>query len=145
MIGGIDIDVPPMSIGGPSVPVNLSEAFSKGASGPSIPGNLSFDGKLSESDAVASSGKVVDPVQLDQAVQQIASFVQNLSRSLSISVDDRSGDFVVRVQNGVTDEVVRQIPSEEVLRISAAIEERNSSLNLMGERGAGSLLLDVVA
>ena len=145
MIGGIDIDVPPMSIGGPSVPVNLSEAFSKGASGPSIPGNLSFDGKLSESDAVASGGKVVDPVQLDQAVQQIASFVQNLSRSLSISVDDRSGDFVVRVQNGVTDEVVRQIPSEEVLRISAAIEERNSSLNLMGERGAGSLLLDVVA
>lgn len=145
MIGGINIDVPPMSVGGPSVPVNLSEAFSKGANGPMLPGNLSFDGKLSESDAVAARDSVVDPARLSQAVQQIASFVQNLSRSLSISVDDRSGDFVVRVQNALTEEVVRQIPSEEVLRISAAIEERNSSLSLMGERGAGSLLLDVVA
>ena len=144
MLGGIQLDVPPMSIGGPQVPINLSEEFSKGASGPSVPGTLSFDGKLSESDAASGATKVVDPARLSQAVQQIASFTQSLGRSLSIRVDDRSGDYVVSVQNAMTDEVVRQIPSEEVLRISAAIEERNDSLTLMGERGAGGLLLDTV-
>lgn len=144
MLVGTNIDVPPMSVGGPQVPVNLSDEFSKGASGPSLPGNLSFDGKLSDADAAAAAVKVVDPARLSEAVQQIASFVQNLGRSLSISVDDQSGDFVVQVQNATTDEVVRQIPSEEVLRISAAIEQRNASLTLMGERGAGGLFLDAV-
>ena len=143
MLVGTNINVPPMSVGGSQVPVNLSDEFSKGASGPSLPGKLSFDGKLNDSDAAAAV-RVVDPARLSEAVQQIASFVQNLGRSLSISVDEQSGDFVVQVQNATTDEVVRQIPSEDVLRISAAIEQRNASLTLMGERGAGGLFLDAV-
>ena len=88
MLVGSNINVPPMSVGGPQVPVNLSDEFSKGASGPSLPGNLSFDGKLNDSDAAAAAVKVVDPARLSEAVQRIASFVQNLGRSLSISVDD---------------------------------------------------------
>jgi uncharacterized FlaG/YvyC family protein len=77
--------------------------------------------------------------------QQITAFGQGLTRSLSISVDERSGDFVVQVQNSETKEVVRQIPAAEVLKIAEVVAERNADLKLMGERGAGSLLLDVQA
>ena len=69
--------------------------------------------------------------------------MKGLGRSLAITVDDRSGDFIVQVQNAQTKEVIRQIPSEEVMRIAAAVEDRNDALRLMGERGAGGLLLDV--
>jgi uncharacterized FlaG/YvyC family protein len=44
-----------------------------------------------------------------------------------------------------TKELIRQVPSEDVMRISQAIEDRNSALNLMGERGAGGLFLDALA
>ena len=80
---------------------------------------------------------VVAPEQIDAAVAQIANFVKGLGRSLAITVDDRSGNFVVQVQNAQTKEVIRQIPSEEVMRIAAAVEDRNDALRLMGERGAG--------
>ena len=139
------ITVPDMSVGGLSTPINLREEFAKGASGPVKVGTLSFDGKSQSSDVAAAASAVVDPQKIEQAVQQITAFGQGLTRSLSISVDERSGDFVVQVQNSETKEVVRQIPAEEVLRIAEVVAERNADLRLMGERGAGSLLLDVQA
>ena len=59
-------------------------------------------------------------------------------------MDEQSGDFVVQVQDANTEEIVRQIPSEEVLAISAAISEQIDSLRLMGEEGARGLLLEEV-
>ena len=85
----------------------------------------------------------MDPQEIAQAVQQITSIGANLSRSVSISVDERSGDYILQVQNAETKEVVRQIPAEEVLKIAEVMSERNADLRLMGERGAGSLLLSV--
>ena len=127
------------------MPVDLRTAFAKGANGPTLPGDVSFDGRQQDGDAANSVSSVVDPQSLKAAVQQIDSYVRNLGRSLAISVDEASGSYVVQVQNMETKEVVRQIPSEEVLKISQAIEERNSALKLMGERGAGGLLLEAVA
>ena len=127
------------------MPVDLRAAFAKGASGPVMPGEVSFDGREQDGDATNAVSSVVDPQSLKAAVQQIDSYVRNLGRSLAISVDEASGSYVVQVQNMETKEVVRQIPSEEVLKISQAIEERNSALKLMGERGAGGLLLEAVA
>ena len=139
------ITVPDMSVGGLSTPINLRDEFSKGASGPVKVSNLSFDGRSQASDMASAGSAVVDPQKIEQAVQQITSFGKGLTRSLSISVDERSGNFVVQVQNSETKEVVRQIPAEEVLRIAEVVAERNADLRLMGERGAGSLLLDVQA
>ena len=127
------------------MPVDLRAAFAKGANGPVTPGEVSFDGRQQDGDATNAVSSVVDPQSLKAAVQQIDSYIRNLGRSLAISVDEASGSYVVQVQNMETKEVVRQIPTEEVLKISQAIEERNSALKLMGERGAGGLLLEAVA
>jgi flagellar protein FlaG len=108
-----------------------------------VAGEVSFDGRSQDGVVGSGSSSVVAPERIDQAVSQIADFVRGLGRSLAITVDERSGDFVVQVQNADTNEVIRQIPSDDIMRIAAAVEDRNSSLRLMGERGAGALLLDV--
>ena len=105
------ITVPDMSVGGLSTPINLREEFSKGARGPAQADSVSFDGKIQPSDTSSGVGAVVDPQKLEQAVQQITSIGAGLSRSVSISVDEQSGDYILRVQNAETKEVVRQIPA----------------------------------
>ena len=142
MDGSIQATVGPMT---PAGTVSLRDAFSKGASGPVQRQDVSFDGKVSPADATQKVSQVVEPEQIQAAVDKIAAYVDSISRSLSISVDDRSGGFVVQVQDGATEEVIRQIPSEEVLAISAAISQQVDSLKVMGEEGARGLLLDAVS
>lgn len=128
----------------PQGTVSLSEAFKKGASGPPQRQDVSFDGKISPADPAQNTANVVEPEKIAAAVEKVAAYVESLSRSLNISVDQRSGDFVVKVQDANTEEVIRQIPSEEVLAISAAISEQLDGLRLMGEKGAQGLLLEKV-
>lgn len=144
MDGSIKATVGPMT---PAGTVSLRDAFAKGASGPVQRQDVSFDGKVSPADATQKVSQVVDPEQIQAAVDKIAAYVESLSRSLSIRVDDRSGagGFVVQVQDATTEEVIRQIPSEEVLAISAAISQQVDSLKVMGEEGARGLLLEAVS
>ena len=124
---------------------NPGVEFKKAASGVPDRQDVSFDGIIQPQDVVQSIDSVIDADAIAKAVDSIVSYGESLGRSLAISVDERSGDFVVTVQNAATDEKVRQIPSEEVLRIAAAIEEQFASLELMGEEGARGLLLEALA
>ena len=141
MNGGIA----PASIQLPSMQVDLREQFKSGASGPEVRQDVSFDGITQPQDIVQSIDSVIDAETIAEAANSIVSYGESLGRSLAIAVDERSGDFVVTVQNAATDEKVRQIPSEEVLRIAAAIEEQFANLELMGEEGARGLLLETLA
>lgn len=62
--------------------------------------------------------------QLNQAVSQINDYVQNVQRSLQFSIDEPSGRNVVTVIDTETEEVIRQIPIEEVLTIARIIAEQ---------------------
>lgn len=63
---------------------------------------------------------------LDSAVASISSFVQSVQRSLAFSVDDSSGEVVVKVTDLDSGEVIRQLPSEEALRLSEQLESLRS-------------------
>jgi flagellar protein FlaG len=63
---------------------------------------------------------------LDSAVASISSFVQNVQRNLSFSVDDSSGQVVVKVTDRGSGEVIRQLPSEEALRLAEQLESLRS-------------------
>lgn len=141
MEGGIQATVTPIT---PERTVSLSDAFKTAAAGPPVRQDVSFDGKISPSDANQKLAQVVEAEDIAAAVAEIKAYVEGLSRSLAISVDERSGDFVVRVQDAQTQEVVRQIPSEEVLAISEAIKQQVESLKVMGEEGARGLFLEAV-
>ena len=71
----------------------------------------------------------VAPEQLEEAVASVNELVQSFSRSLQFNIDDNSGDTVVRVVDQETNEVVRQIPSEEILAISQRIQDLNEQLS----------------
>lgn len=59
-------------------------------------------------------------------VERFRSQVQSIQRDLSFSVDDSTGDVVVKVIDGDSGKVVRQIPSEEILRLTERLDEMRS-------------------
>ena len=61
------------------------------------------------------------PDRVQQAVQQIQSYLNDSQRQLQFQVDSSSGRTIVRVVNPETSELIRQIPSEEVLVLARAI------------------------
>lgn len=63
-----------------------------------------------------------DNIDVGQAARQVEKFVQSMARDLQFSVDEVSGNSVVRVVDRETKEVIRQIPSEEMLAIAHAID-----------------------
>jgi len=63
-----------------------------------------------------------------KAAAQIQNFVQQMGRNLSFTIDETTGYNVVRVINPETNEVIRQLPSEELLKIAKSMEQLNSVL-----------------
>ena len=63
-----------------------------------------------------------------KAAADIQQFVQSMGRNLSFSVDEVSGYHVVRVVNPSTGELVRQLPSDELLKIARDFERLNNVL-----------------
>jgi flagellar protein FlaG len=59
-------------------------------------------------------------------IERFRSQVQSIQRDLSFSVDDSTGDVVVKVVDGDSGKVVRQIPSEEILRLTERLDEMRS-------------------
>ncbi len=75
-------------------------------------------------------GPQVPPTQteLGQAVDELNGFVQSVQRQLQFRVDDTTGRTVVKVIDRETDEVIRQIPPEEVLRLAQYLREGDEGL-----------------
>ncbi|MBL1292796.1 MAG: flagellar protein FlaG [Thiotrichales bacterium] len=73
------------------------------------------------SSAVRNNGeeqvKVSEPGQqeVDQAVQNLNDYVQNIERNLEFSVDRNNGNTVISVIDSETEEVIRQIPPEKAV------------------------------
>lgn len=60
--------------------------------------------------------------QVKEAVQKIQGVVDNLAHNLRISVDQDTGKTVVKVMDIHTDEVIRQIPTEEAISIARTLD-----------------------
>ena len=58
---------------------------------------------------------------VEKAAQELESFVHEMGRSISISVDGNTGYHVVTVTNPETGEVIRQMPSPELLKIAQSL------------------------
>lgn len=61
--------------------------------------------------------------ELSRAVSHLQDYVQNIQRDLQFSVDEDSGTTVIKVIDPETEEVIRQIPPEEVMTLSQRLEE----------------------
>lgn len=78
--------------------------------------------------------------RLQQAISEMNSFLQNLQRDLKFEVDSELGRTVISVVDSETKEVIRQIPSEEVLERAKRLEQSGGTVT-----GTDGLLLKVQA
>ena len=69
-----------------------------------------------------SESQALTSTQLQEAVSQINEFVQKIERDLSFSHDESSGKTVIKVVDSGSGELIRQIPSEEVLALATAFQ-----------------------
>lgn len=60
---------------------------------------------------------------LEQALEDVRNAIQPVASELAFSIDDDSGRVLVKIVDSQTDEVIKQIPSEEMLRISKALDK----------------------
>jgi flagellar protein FlaG len=67
-------------------------------------------------------------VDLSKAIEQIQGYLKDSGKNLSVTFDDAIDRYVTKVVNSDTGEVVRTIPSEEVLAVTRAINEQLGGL-----------------
>jgi len=63
-----------------------------------------------------------------KAAEDIQNFVKDMGRNLNFSVDEVTGYNVVRVVNPETNELIRQLPSEELLKIARSMKDLGNVL-----------------
>lgn len=64
---------------------------------------------------------------LENAVSKLNEYVQIVRRSIQFEIDDLTGREIVKVLDRDTDELIRQIPTEEVLNFARQLAEQNQS------------------
>jgi len=97
---------------------------------------LPSDGKEMPSVAVKAAPQVPEfkKLDVDKAIEELQAFVDGLGRKLSFARDESVNRSVITVRDTTTNQVVRQIPSEEVIAISRQIRDE------MMEMRAGLLM-----
>lgn len=72
--------------------------------------------------------------QLDQAVARMNEYIQSEQRDLQFSVDEASGQTIVRVTDRETGDLIRQIPNEVFLTL-AEQARKNEAIHLISANG----------
>ncbi|NVK24687.1 MAG: flagellar protein FlaG [Gammaproteobacteria bacterium] len=81
--------------------------------------------------------KELQEVEEQKAIQEVASklqeFVNLIDKKLQFSVDENSGRHIITVSDKLSGDVIRQIPSEEVLRLAQNLSELAETANRSGK------------
>ena len=72
--------------------------------------------------------KELSSKKVDVAIEEVNAFMQSMHRNLSFRVDEDLGEPIISVMDIETDEVIRQIPSEELLVIRKKMDDVNGTL-----------------
>jgi len=76
----------------------------------------------------ATPAQSVSREQVENAVAILQEFVQSFRHSINFAVDDDSGRLVVKVTDTGSGDVIRQLPSEEALKLAENLSEVRSLL-----------------
>lgn len=72
--------------------------------------------------AEVRASQPADRQKIEAAVEKTRDFVRSIGSDLQFQVDEATGTTVIRVVDRETSEVIRQIPSEEMLEIAQALD-----------------------
>lgn len=119
-----------------SMPPKLSGVTSSAGSGDTKK-DVGEAGKILPPESVTAvvqeTGQAVSET-VSQAVAELNRYVQNEQRDLLFSMDNGSGDMVVRVLDRDSGELIRQIPNQIVLDLAARARD-NEPLQLIDMQG----------
>ncbi|GAB4057591.1 flagellar protein FlaG [Uliginosibacterium sediminicola] len=76
-----------------------------------------------QTDSVSSAAAQPTREQIDQAMGEVRKVLAPVARNLQFSIDDETGRTVVKVMDSSTNEVIRQIPSEELLAMTRSMDK----------------------
>ncbi|MEI6896500.1 MAG: flagellar protein FlaG [Psychromonas sp.] len=65
----------------------------------------------------------LSPEQITETVKDMNSLFTNMNRNLSFTVDSQSGESIIIVKDAENDEMIRQIPSEELLVLRKKMDD----------------------
>ena len=108
------------------VNTGLQPTVSKPASEPSTGPKVSSAEELTAQPEQKDS--TVEQAELQSAVSKLNDYVQNISRTLSYSIEETTGTTIVQVYDSTTEELIRQIPTEETIKLAASIEANSGLL-----------------
>lgn len=99
---------------------------------PAKPAAPSYSAKssetVSETSETTSEASPPSRQQVNQAMEKMQESLPFVARNLQFSVDEETGRSVVKIVDSVTHEVVRQMPSEELLNIAKALDKMTGLL-----------------
>ena len=85
--------------------------------------NLPLSNKLyTEKEQQLTAAQLNELKEITETVNEVNHFLQNMNRDLAFSVDDESGTNIIVVKDSNTEEVIRQIPSEELVVLRKKID-----------------------
>jgi flagellar protein FlaG len=84
-------------------------------------------------DAGPKAPAQVSAEQIQQAARQLQQYLQQTGRTMEHSVDHVTGMTIVRIYSSASGELVRQIPTEEIVHLAEVLREesRHSTLDVM--------------
>jgi flagellar protein FlaG len=88
------------------------------------PGGGTIDALAGASASGSSAlSKPIDATQIDQALTEVREAIAPVAQNLLFSIDDDTGRTIIKIIDRSTDEVIKQIPSEEILAIAKALDK----------------------
>ena len=73
---------------------------------------------------------VAAPAQavVEQAVEKVKQHIEMTNSTLDFSIDEDSGKTIVRITDRATGDLIRQVPSEEMLQIARSLDQMQGIL-----------------
>ena len=75
-----------------------------------------------------SEAAVVSEKQLEEMVDDLNGLAQSVQRQLQFNIDDDNGKVYVKVVDKVTNDVIREIPSEDIRDMQKHLKEASEAL-----------------
>lgn len=74
-------------------------------------------------DSVVKESKKATHEEIEVALVEVNAFVQSMQRNLSFTIDEQLGDEIISITDAETNEVIRQIPSEELVVLRKKMDD----------------------
>ena len=83
---------------------------------------LRLPAQAADAAAAVLAAQAIDQSQIKKALEEVNRMMHSLGGSLEFSIDQQTRKTVVRIVDTSTNQLIRQIPSEEMLTIAKSLD-----------------------